>query len=390
MAHKNKIPSLQKKGLLTVLLIVLGESIHLSNAVQFWSTYQNWSNNYGRGRFANHNQQEEEDINSNSNTKRDHSAKIFGDFLKRSTLAAVGKSHSHNQNQECSNSGSYPVPSPLPSKLHPRQLAKAASSLGKRTCSNAMYNCCNSSCPSCLTLDYPSLDIRGGHMQHAATENIADTILSATSSVGSSSSFSPTPYGLPLNMWKVIFQIFLTALNVACWLIPLRAKKITENKLALGLANAFSGGVFLTLAFGHLIPECVHGFEGMNEALPFMIVLFGYLLIFFVEKVAFDAHGLMHEAEHGHGHSEEKSKDEVKKLEGEVEKAPEGVGRSAVILLGALAVHSILEMTALGLARSFGDSALLTLSIALHQVRSLEEPWSLATCSLPLSICLHH
>merc|ERR1719246_364998 len=42
-------------------------------------------------------------------------------------------------------------------------------------------------------------------------------------------------------------------------------------------------------------------------------------------------------------------------------------GRSAVILLGALAVHSILEMTALGLADSFGDTALLSASIALHQ-----------------------
>ena len=46
-------------------------------------------------------------------------------------------------------------------------------------------------------------------------------------------------------------------------------------------------------------------------------------------------------------------------------------GRSAVILLGALEVHSILEMTALGLARSFGDSALLSVSIALHQVSNI-------------------
>lgn len=41
--------------------------------------------------------------------------------------------------------------------------------------------------------------------------------------------------------------------------------------------------------------------------------------------------------------------------------------KGAVILLGALAVHSILEMAALGLANSFNDSALLSLSIALHQ-----------------------
>lgn len=42
-------------------------------------------------------------------------------------------------------------------------------------------------------------------------------------------------------------------------------------------------------------------------------------------------------------------------------------GRSAVILLGALAVHSILEMTALGLSNSFSDCTLLFLSISLHQ-----------------------
>jgi len=144
---------------------------------------------------------------------------------------------------------------------------------------------------------------------------------------------------------------------------------MTENKFALSMANAFSGGVFLSLAFGHLIPECVHGFEGMNEALPFMIVLGGYLLIFFVEKVAFDAHGLLedcgdHDAKTASSSHDKKGVVASEQAEGT---AAAGTGRSAVILLGALAVHSILEMTALGLARSFGDSALLSLSIALHQ-----------------------
>ena len=168
---------------------------------------------------------------------------------------------------------------------------------------------------------------------------------------------------------------------------------MTENKLAMGLANAFSGGVFLSLAFGHLIPECVHGFQGMNEALPYMIVLGGYLLIFFVEKVAFDAHGLMHDCGNGATHhtqggeSKEVVEVDVKgnvNANGEVSMNSNGevahnTGRSAVILLGALAVHSILEMTALGLARSFGDSALLSVSIALHQV-------SLVVLSLNLGI----
>ena len=166
------------------------------------------------------------------------------------------------------------------------------------------------------------------------------------------------PYNIPLNGWKVIFQAFLTTLNVLCWLIPLRSKKISENKLALSLANAFSGGVFLSLAFGHLIPECAHMFEGYNEITPYMLVLSGYLLIFFVEKVAFDAHEILHEMEHGQEKAVTENGDSS---------VPVG-GRSAVILLGALAVHSVLEMTALGLADTFGDSAILTLSIALHQV----------------------
>lgn len=166
---------------------------------------------------------------------------------------------------------------------------------------------------------------------------------------------SPAPYGLSLNLWKVIMQVFLTAVNVLCWLVPLKSKKISENKLGLSLANAFSGGVFLSLAFGHLIPECLHGFSDYPESTPFLLVLGGYLLIFFIEKVAFDAHDILHEMQDSSGKSSESAS------------GHKPSSRSAVILLGALAVHSILEMTALGLADNFGDCALLTLSISLHQ-----------------------
>ena len=325
--------SLQKKGILTVILIILGESVTLTNAVQFWNTYQDWSNIYGRNRFAN--QQNRGGNNGNGGSPGECVTDVQTSLTSTTTS------------------------SPVTSKLHPRQLARAAASIGKRTCSTAMYDCCSKACPSCL-----DLDIRGGHL--SAESIVADTILSSASS-STAAAVVGTPYNIPLNLWKVIFQIFLTALNVACWLIPLRSKRIVENKLALGLANAFSGGVFLTLAFGHLIPECVHGFEGMNEALPYMIVLGGYLLIFFVEKVAFDAH--LPEVEQGDGDGDGDSK--VVTQNGDEKEEGSNVGRSAVILLGALAVHSILEMTALGLSRSFGDSALLTLSIALHQVSTM-------------------
>lgn len=193
--------------------------------------------------------------------------------------------------------------------------------------------------------------VRGGGTAEVVATLVGDTTVESFPAI-------TTPYGIPLNAWKIIFQIFLTLMNVACWLIPLKSKKMSENKVALSLANSFSGGVFLSLAFGHLLPECTHGFEGMNEATPYMLALGGYMLIFFVEKIAFDTDKILHEAHHSKG------------VENGQGTAVLSSGRGAVILLGALAVHSILEMMALGLADSFGDSALLSLSIALHQVRT--------------------
>lgn len=324
--------SLKRKGIVTLSLIILGETIAVSDAVHFSKLYQKWSHKYGRDSRRN-----DDGFFSDINRKRTNFENR--NYNWNDSSAADGT---------CDPSMIGKTPSLAPTRLHPRQQTRPVS-----TTSTAFVNCCKKSAPDCFT----ALDIRGGH-GHILEETLTNA---ATVTHG-----LPTPYNLSLNLWKVIFQIFLTAMNVACWLIPLRSKKITENKLSLSIANAFSGGVFLSLAFGHLIPECIHGFEGMNESLPYMIVLGGYLLIFFVEKVAFDAHGLMHDC--GADHHVHDGKKEVVELVNKSDESSNN-GRSAVILLGALAVHSILEMTALGLAKTFGDSALLSLSIALHQVR---------------------
>ena len=256
---------------------------------------------------------------------------------------------------------------PIRAQSNKRGLSHRFSRLVKQSASyyNLKRNvdCCKE-CPQYMSSDVlqsqcgVSTIPRGGHIHKTASEAASSALL---------------PLGLHLNLWKIIFQIILTTINVLCWLLPLRSEKITSNKLALSLANAFSGGVFLSLAFGHLIPECVEGFHHsvtgeLNEAMPYMIVLGGYLLIFFVEKVAFDAHEIMHEMESGsRDHSHNANVADGQNNGALQRQSSSGTGRGAVILLGALAVHSILEMTALGLADTFGDSALLTLSIALHQ-----------------------
>jgi solute carrier family 39 (zinc transporter), member 1/2/3 len=312
-----RISPLHTKGVLTLAIFVLAESVTFSKAVSFWSKFQKIDD-----RFF----QQQEQQNTNTFFARQASEEC----------AAVQTPHARNNNKF--NIFARNRPSTRRTGVH--------------QWSNEADYCCRE-CPGCMeSAESIARLCRGGHLHGAAATAVGAT----------------TPYNIPLNVWKILFQVFLTALNVACWLIPLKSKRISENKLALSLANAFSGGVFLSLAFGHLIPECLHGFDSTyNEATPFLFVLAGYLLIFFVEKVAFDAHDIMHELEHAHDHVDDAGHGKVSTANANGGSTAPASGRSAVILLGALAVHSVLEMMALGLADSFPDCALLTLSISLHQ-----------------------
>ena len=344
MFRHRSLSSLQRKGLSLLSLILIAESVTFSNAVKLWSSFETlMDENGGRGK---------------------HGGGKSSSFFKVKSIEA----------EDClslSSPGTC-LPSEQARAQRKNPVAKFLNNPRWRgvvapedCCSKCSTNCMEPAGRAWRECKAANAIPRGGHSghHHSAAETLAEAVADVT------------PYGLPLHLWKIVFQAILTTINVACWLIPLRSKKVTENKLGLSLANAFSGGVFLSLAFGHLIPECVHGFGDFQEAVPFMLVLAGYLLIFFVEKVAFDAHEILHEMESGgsdssHSHAGHTHGKSVERNGVSSSENNQGTGgRGAVILLGALAVHSILEMMALGLADKFGDCALLTLSIALHQVR---------------------
>ena len=122
-----------------------------------------------------------------------------------------------------------------------------------------------------------------------------------------------------------------------------------------------------------MIPHATHGFEGsgMPENLPYFLTLSGYMLIFFVEKVAFDAHHIMQDDGDAHGHAHGGSVSVPATKGGNEVAAPVGPpsGRSAVILLLALGVHALMETMALGLSSNKLNAGLLAMSIGLHQVR---------------------
>lgn len=127
---------------------------------------------------------------------------------------------------------------------------------------------------------------------------------------------------------------------------------------------------------GHMIPHATHGFEdsGLPENLPYFLTLSGYMLIFFVEKIAFDAHHIMHEGVDGDAHDDSSGTVAAaaaggKGVGGDVTAAG-GLpsGRSAIILLLALGVHAMMETMALGLSSNKLSAGLLAMSIGLHQV----------------------
>mmetsp|Transcript_20616 Transcript_20616/g.42264 ORF Transcript_20616/g.42264 Transcript_20616/m.42264 type:complete len:351 (-) Transcript_20616:165-1217(-) len=163
---------------------------------------------------------------------------------------------------------------------------------------------------------------------------------------------------------KAGLQACLTALNIGCWLVPLNMKSFTDNARALSLANSFSGGVFLALAFGHLLPHSIHelaqvaNFEGSPETTACAVAALGYLLVFVVEKIVFNTDSLLEGGEGGAG-------DAAKG--GSSGGAPAGKAVGAVLLLSALAVHSLVEAAALGVQSTAKSAYLLAASIGLHQ-----------------------
>lgn len=79
-------------------------------------------------------------------------------------------------------------------------------------------------------------------------------------------------------------------------IFPTISKGCRESPKILGVANAFSAGVFLAIALIHILPEEVEGWDnimtekGIDDPfpLPYLMVFLGYTLILILEKVLFD------------------------------------------------------------------------------------------------------
>ena len=151
------------------------------------------------------------------------------------------------------------------------------------------------------------------------------------------------------------------------------------------------------LAFTHLIPHSLHTLEAanINPMYAFHATVVGYLVIFAIEKLFFDSHSLIQEVMDestpirrpsviGANGSDSRDRGDMSSSLDDGDKGinlqrismPDPRSRSsssavsqqsAVVLLLAMAVHSLFETVALGMAPDRTSAVILATSVALHQ-----------------------
>ena len=54
---------------------------------------------------------------------------------------------------------------------------------------------------------------------------------------------------------KIIFVFVIFAIGLGSGILPAKVPSCGKNKTFMGMANAFSGGLFLAIALVHVLPE---------------------------------------------------------------------------------------------------------------------------------------
>ncbi len=131
---------------------------------------------------------------------------------------------------------------------------------------------------------------------------------------------------------KAMFCIGCFFLAFLAGLVPVFFNACKNSKTIFSVANSFAGGVFIAIAFMHIMPEAMEMWEHFLEhdhdhddddhdhdhafthgdgdepfPLPFALLIAGYTLILLIDKILFDPHKMMGDHGHGHGHAHEPS-----------------------------------------------------------------------------------
>ena len=197
----------------------------------------------------------------------------------------------------------------------------------------------------------------------------------------------------------LLFVIFFEALFGG--LLPLAiVKSLPKMTGVISLMNAFSGGIFLTAGLVHILPNVVKVGEeneyGGEYPLSYTLVVLGYMLVFFVERVLFHTHShseMDHEGHgahghghghghgahgsHGHGHGrlmdghhrsdEEAAKTSDESIALSETKRDKSNFYNAFIILFAISLHATLAGVSLGVQHERASIIALTTAICSHK-----------------------
>jgi zinc transporter ZupT len=96
----------------------------------------------------------------------------------------------------------------------------------------------------------------------------------------------------------IFFEAYLSGI------IPTHNRTCLESPKIMGIANSFAAGVFIAIAFLHIVPEQVETWTTIWSAkndpnhvlpLPTILVVAGYTLILIIDKVMFDTRSLAYD-----------------------------------------------------------------------------------------------
>ncbi len=65
--------------------------------------------------------------------------------------------------------------------------------------------------------------------------------------------------------FKIAFIIFIFCVAMIAGIIPAKSKRCTTSQTFLGIANSFAGGVFIAIAFMHILPEATEEYKEWIE-----------------------------------------------------------------------------------------------------------------------------
>ena len=99
---------------------------------------------------------------------------------------------------------------------------------------------------------------------------------------------------MDLTAFKALIVLIFLADAMGMGLIPVYSKAFSESPTVLGIANAFSGGIFLAMSVMHIMPDQVENYAELKGEstfpLPFLLIVIGYTFMLIIDKVLYNTH----------------------------------------------------------------------------------------------------